>query len=100
MYHTYLYIAGYGYATVVGKGWLTPLIEAGEGVSVSFQLRKQPREKILSSISQTTMINRSRMRDVGDTRSDFEELGDAINAGLYLKEGSTARARICTLCTR
>ena len=33
------------------------------------------------------MINRSRMRDVGDTRSDFEELGDAINAGLYLKEG-------------
>lgn len=87
VYHTYLYIAGYGYATVVGKGWLTPLIEAGEGVSVSFQLRKQPREKILSSISQTTMINRSRMRDVGDTRSDFEELGDAINAGLYLKEG-------------
>ena len=45
VYHTYLYIAGYGYATVVGKGWLTPLIEAGEGVSVSFQLRKQPREK-------------------------------------------------------
>ena len=87
VYHTYLYIAGYGYATVVGKGWLTPLIEAGEGVSVSFQLRKQPREKILSSISQATMINRSRMRDVGDTRSDFEELGDAINAGLYLKEG-------------
>ena len=33
------------------------------------------------------MINRSRMRDVGDTRQDFEELGDAIGAGLYLKEG-------------
>ena len=33
------------------------------------------------------MVNRSRMRDVGDTRQDFEELGDAIYAGTYLKEG-------------
>ena len=33
------------------------------------------------------MINRSRMCDVEDTRSDFEELGSAISAGLYLKEG-------------
>ena len=87
VYHAYLYIAGYGYATVVGKGWLTPLIEAGEGVSLSFKLRRQPREKTVSSISQTTMVNRSRMRDVGDTRQDFEELGDAIYAGTYLKEG-------------
>ena len=64
-----------------------PLIEAGEGVSLSFYLVKQPREKTVNAIGQTTMINRSRMRDVGDTRQDFEELGDAIGAGLYLKEG-------------
>ena len=87
VYHAYLYVSGYGYSTVVGKGWLTPLIEAGEGVSLSFHLVKQPREKTVSSIGQTTMINRSRMRDVGDTRQDFEALGDAIGAGLYLKEG-------------
>ena len=85
--HAYLYISGYGYSTVVGKGWLTPLIEAGEGVSLSFYLVKQPREKTVNAIGQTTMINRSRMRDVGDTRLDYEELGDAIGAGLYLKEG-------------
>ncbi len=87
VYHAYLYISGYGYSTVVGKGWLTSLIEAGEGVSLSFQLVKQPREKTVNAIGQTTMINRSRMRDVGDTRQDFEELGDAIGAGLYLKKG-------------
>ena len=57
--HAYLYISGYGYSTVVGKGWLTPLIEAGEGVSLSFYLVKQPREKTVN----------------------------AIGAGLYLKEG-------------
>ena len=60
VYHAYLYISGYGYSTVVGKGWLTSLIEAGEGVSLSFQLVKQPREKTVNAIGQTTMINRSR----------------------------------------
>ena len=70
----------------MGNGWLNPLVEAGEGINVSFTIDRQPKDKILSKISQTTMINRSRMRDVGDTRSDYEELDSAINAGLYLKD--------------
>ena len=86
VYHAYLYITGYGYSTTVGSCWLSPLVEAGEGVSVSFLFQRQSREKILSKISQTTMMNRSRMRDVGDTRQDFEELDSAIASGLYLKD--------------
>ena len=87
VYHSYLYITGYGYTTVVGNGWLSSLVEAGEGVGLNYIIRKQPKEKILSKVSQTTMVNRSRMRDVGDTRQDYEELDSAIAAGLYLKEG-------------
>ncbi len=86
VYHAYLYVAGYGYSTTVGSCWLAPLVEAGEGVSLSFTVKRQPKEKILSKISQTTMVNRSRMRDVGDTRQDYEELDSAINSGLYLKD--------------
>jgi len=86
MYHAYLYITGYGYSTTVGHGWLTPLVEAGEGVSLSFTVHRQSKDKVLSKISQTTMLNRSRMREVGDTRQDYEELDSAINAGLYLKD--------------
>ncbi len=86
VYHAYLYVAGYGYSTTVGSCWLTPLVEAGEGVSLSFTVKRQSKEKILSKISQTTMVNRSRMRDVGDTRQDYEELDSAINSGLYLKD--------------
>ena len=86
VYHAYLYIAGYGYATAVGSCWLAPLVEAGEGISLSFTFQRQSREKILSKISQTTMLNRSRMRDVGDTRQDNEELDSAIASGLYLKD--------------
>ncbi len=71
----------------MGNGWLNPLVEAGEGINLSFTIERQAKDKILPKISQTTMINRSRMRDVGDTRSDYEELDSAISAGLYLKDG-------------
>lgn len=86
VFHAYLYITGYGYSTTVGSCWLAPLVEAGEGVSMSFTVQKQSKEKILSKIAQTTMLNRSRMRDVGDTRQDYEELDSAISSGLYLKD--------------
>lgn len=86
VFHAYLYITGYGYSTTVGSCWLAPLVEAGEGVSVSFMFRRQSKDKILSKIAQTTMINRSRMRDVGDTRQDYEELGQRHQLGA-LPEG-------------
>ena len=86
IFHAYLYVAGYGYSTTVGSCWLAPMVEAGEGVNLSFIFKRQPKEKILSKIAQTTMVNRSRMRDVGDTRQDFEELDSAISSGLYLKD--------------
>ena len=86
VFHAYLYITGYGYSTTVSSCWLAPLVEAGEGVNVSFSFSRQNREKILSKIAQTTMLNRSRMRDVGDTRQDYEELDSAITSGLYLKD--------------
>ena len=86
IFHAYLYVTGYGYSTTVGSCWLAPLVEAGEGISLVYTFRRQPREKILSKISQTTMMNRSRMRDIGDNRQDYEELDSAIASGLYLKD--------------
>ena len=86
VYQAYLYVAGYGYTTTVGSSWLAPLVEAGEGISIIFSFQRQSRDKILSKIAQTTMVNRSRMRDVGDTRQDYEELDSAIASGLYLKD--------------
>lgn len=87
VYHSYLYVAGYGYRTKNEAAWLSPLVEAGDNIGISFTFKKMPRDKILSRISQKTMLNRSRMREVGDTRQDFEELDDAISSGFYLKEG-------------
>ena len=43
VYHTYLYITGYGYTTTVGSCWLAPLVEAGEGINMSFLVKRQSR---------------------------------------------------------
>ena len=87
IYHSYLYVAGYGYRTRNESAWLSPLVEAGDNIGISFSFKRLPRDKTLSRISQKTMLNRSRMREVDDTRQDFEELDDAISSGFFLKEG-------------
>lgn len=87
IYHAYLYVAGYGYQTKNEAAWLSWLVEAGDNIGITFTFRRMPRDKILNRISQKTMLNRSRMRDVGDTRQDFEEIDSAISSGFYLKEG-------------
>lgn len=86
LYYTYLYVSGYGYPTEVGLAWLSPLIEAGDGISVSFFLDKKRKDQVLPKVAKTTMLNRSRMREVDDSRTDFEQLDDAISSGMYIKE--------------
>ena len=85
-YYAYLYVSGYGYPTQTGLAWLSPLVELGDGISISYYLNKRRKEQILPKVAKTTMFNRSRMRDVEDTRSDFEQLDDAISSGMYIKE--------------
>lgn len=85
-YYAYLYISGYGYPTQAELAWLSPLVELGDGISISYFLNKRRKEQVLQKVSKTTMMNRSRMRDVEDTRADFEEMDDAISSGLYIKE--------------
>ena len=86
LYRTYLYVAGYGYPTENELAWGSMLSELGDGTSVSFYLEKKPKQQILKKISKTTMFNRARMKDVEDTRTDFEEMDSAVSAGLYLKD--------------
>lgn len=85
-YYAYLYISGYGYPTHTGYAWLSALVEAGDGVSLSFYLEKKRKEPILQKVSKTTMFNRTRLKEVEDTRTDFEQMDDAVTSGMYMKE--------------
>ena len=86
LYRSYLYVCSYGYPSSAAGAWLSPLTELGDGISVSFYLNKKPKEQILQKVSKTTMFNRTRLKDAEDTRTDYEQMDDAVNSGMYIKE--------------
>lgn len=87
LYHTYLMVPSDGYKNKVTPGWLSLLINAGEGIDIDFYLHKQPKDKIQQRLGQQIRINRSKIKDASDTNSDFDDLDSAIRSGYFLKAG-------------
>ena len=87
VYHAYLMVPSDGYKSRVYPGWLSLLVNAGEGIDVDLFLHRQPKDKIQQRLGQQLRINRSKLKDASDTNSDFDDLDSAIRAGYYLKQG-------------
>lgn len=87
MYQSYLYVPSAGYKSRVVPGWLSLLINAGEGIDIDFYLHRQPKEKIQQRLGQQIRINRSKLKDASDTNTDFDDLDSAIRSGYFLKQG-------------
>lgn len=87
IYHTYLLIPSNGYRTQVCAGWLSLLVNAGEGIDVDIFFDRQPKDRIQQKLGQQLRINRSKIKDTSDTNSDFDYLDSAIRSGYFLKEG-------------
>lgn len=86
-YYTYLYIRKSGYPQTVRGGWMSSLINAGEGVDVDLHLRREIRGKTIDRVAQRIRLNRTKLRGMQDTSTDFEELAGSIQAGYYIKQG-------------
>lgn len=87
VYHTYLLIPSGGYRTQVCAGWLSLLVNAGEGIDVDIFFDWQPKDRIQQKLGQQLRINRSKIKDTSDTNSDYDDLDSAIRSGYFLKEG-------------
>ena len=87
IYHAYLLVPSDGYKQKVAPGWLSLLINAGEGIDIDFYLHKQPKDKIQQRLGQQIRINRSKIKDASDTNADFDDLDSAIRSGYFLKAG-------------
>ncbi len=90
VYHSYLMIPSYGYKPQVYAGWLSLLVNAGEGIDTDIFFHKQPKDIIQQKLGRQLRINRSKIRETSDTNSDYDDLGNAIQAGYYLKDGLSA----------
>lgn len=87
LYHSYLIVPSDGYKSRVAPGWLSLLVNAGEGIDIDFFLQKQPKDKIQQRLGQQIRINRSKLKDASDTNTDYDDLDSAIRSGYYLKQG-------------
>ena len=84
---TYMYIPSDGYKSHVVAGWMSLLVNAGEGIDVDFFVTKQPKDKIQFKLGQQIRINRSKIKEASDTNTDFDDLEGAIRSGYFLKDG-------------
>lgn len=87
LYHAYYIIPSGGYKTQVPAGWLSLLINAGDGIDTDLFLFRQPKEQAVRRLGQQLRINRSKIREASDTNTDFDDLDSAISSGYFLKEG-------------
>lgn len=90
-YYTYLYIRKNGFPQTVRGGWMTVLINAGDGVDIDLHLRREIRGKTIDRVAQRIRLNRTKLREMQDTSTDYEELSGSIQAGYYIKQGLSSR---------
>lgn len=87
VYHAYLYIPSGRYRSKVPAGWLSLLINAGEGIDIDLFFFRQDKNKSMERIGRRIRLNRSKIKDTFDSNSDFDSLSESIQAGYYLKRG-------------
>ena len=87
VYHAYLYIPSGRYRSRVPAGWLSLLINAGEGIDIDLFFFRQDKNKSMERIGRRIRLNRSKIKDTFDSNSDFDSLSESIQAGYYLKRG-------------
>ena len=87
MYYSVMHIRRNGFPHTVRGGWMSSLINAGEGVDIDVHLRRENRGKTLDKVAQRIRLNRTKLRSMQDTSTDYEELTGSIQSGYYIKSG-------------
>ena len=87
LYYSFLYVKADGYPGSVRAGWMSMLINAGEGIDVDVHLRRESRSKTIDKVAQRIRLNRTKIKGIQDTSTDYEELTNSIQAGYYIKNG-------------
>lgn len=87
MYYSVMHIRRNGFPHAVRGGWMSSLINAGEGVDIDVHLRRENRGKTLDKVAQRIRLNRTKLRGMQDTSTDYEELTGSIQSGYYIKSG-------------
>lgn len=87
LYYSFLYLKANGFPNRVKGGWMSSLINAGEGIDIDIHLQRENRSKTVDKVAQRIRLNRTKLKSMQDTSTDYEELTNSIQAGYYIKNG-------------
>lgn len=87
VYYAYLMVPSDGYNSQVPAGWLSLIVNAGDGIDLDMFLSRQPKDRMIRKLGQQLRINRSKIKETSDTNTDFDDLDGAIRSGYFLKDG-------------
>lgn len=84
-YYSVMYIKSDGYPVKVTGGWTSLLVNAGDGVDIDIFGHREDRSKTVEKVGRKIRLNKSKVKGMQDTNSDYEEISGAIDAGYYIK---------------
>lgn len=99
LYYMMCYIPNDSYPTRALGGWMSLLINMGDGVDVDFWIKKENIATTQRKLQYRLRWNKVRMKETEDTAQDFEDLSGAIESGYYLKNGLSSGEDFCYMAT-
>ena len=58
-----------------------------EGLDIDIHLRRENRSRAIDKVAQRIRLNRTKLKGMQDTSTDYEELANSIQAGYFIKNG-------------
>lgn len=86
-YYCFGYIPSKAYSTTAVGGWLSLLINLGEGIDVDMYVTKENIATVQQKLQYALRFNKVKARDMEDTSTEYDDVRGAIESGYYLKQG-------------
>lgn len=99
LYHAILMVTKNGYPIQVLAGWMSTLIETGDGIDVDVILRRENRVTAKERVALKLKLNRIKVSGRSDIDTDFEEIQGAIDAARYIKAMLSSGEDLYRICT-
>lgn len=84
-YQSVFLIESDGYPTKVHGGWMSTLIETGDGVDIDIMLQKENRTQAKRRVALKLKLTRIKAAGRSDVDDDYEEIEGAIQSAKYIK---------------
>ncbi len=94
-YYAFAYIPSKSYNTTSVAGWLSYLINLGEGIDVDLYIKKENIAATQQKLAYALRFNKVKARTMDDTSADYDDVRDAISSGYYLRQGISNGEDFC-----